>query len=215
MIATTTNMVFAEASDPAALEEALVAYIRSIAPLSDAEIRMVRTYSPIHTVPKGTFLLKEGQVASHCYFILKGCVREYHLKDGEEKTTNFHTEGDTVTSAVSYIQRTPAKHFLECLEDTTMTALSYENELELNRRFPRLESICRQKVEEKMGIYQEMVAQYMSSTPEERYLHLLENRPDLFDRVPQYHIASYIGVKPESLSRIRNRIRSGVWANQA
>jgi len=174
--------------------------------LTQEEMHIITKDIPIKTFKKGTYLLREGQMATTCYTIFKGCVREFYLKDGEEKTTAFYTEGDSLSSGVSGVQRTPAKQYWECIEDTTLSVFTYEKEKELYRRFPRLESLCRMEVEEKFGAYQQTMAIYINSTPEERYLNLLKNRPDLLDRVPQYQLASYIGVKPESLSRIRRRI---------
>jgi len=84
--------------------------------------------------------------------------------------------------------------------------MTQENELELFRRFPRFESLSRRALEEKLGNYQQMLANYIIKSPEERYIDLLENRPELLGRVPHYQLASYLGVKPESLSRIRKRI---------
>lgn len=178
------------------------------ASLTPAEWEAITKDIPIKTFKKGSFLLKEGQVVTTCYSVFKGCVREFYLMDGEERTTEFYTEGDSLSAAASRIQGTPAKQYWECLEATTLSVFTYEKEKELYRRFPRLESLCRIEVEEKFAAYQQAMAIYMNSTPEERYLNLLKNRPDLLDRVPQYQLASYIGVKPESLSRIRGRIRA-------
>jgi CRP-like cAMP-binding protein len=185
-------------------------YLRSSGMLNEAEIDTLSQMMTIKTFKKGTFLLKEGQIATHVYYNLKGCVREYYLKDGEEKTISFYTEGDGVSSTRSYVLQVPSKHYLECIEDTTLTVMTYKNDMEFKKRFPRLATICYTKTEEQLGVYQDITAEYMVSTPEERYLKLVETRPDLLNRVPQYQLASYIGVTPESLSRIRNRLRSTV-----
>jgi CRP-like cAMP-binding protein len=181
-------------------------YLRSSGMLNEDEFEVMRQMMTIKTFKKGTFLLKEGQVLSHVYHNLKGCVREYYLKDGEEKTISFYTEGDAVSSTRSYVLQVPSKHYLECIEDTTLTVVSHKNDAEFKKRFPRLAIICYTKTEEELGVYQDITAEYMVSTPEERYLKLVETRPDLLNRVPQYQLASYIGVTPESLSRIRNRL---------
>ena len=76
------------------------------------------------------------------------------------------------------------------------------------RLFPRIESLCRIETEKKLGQFRELMAFYLASSPEERYLNLLNTRPNLLTRVPQYQLASYLGVKPESLSRIRGRIHA-------
>ena len=185
-------------------------FLRSTGMLTDEEIEVLSQMMTIKTFKKGSFLLKEGQVSSHVYYNLKGCVREYYLKDGEEKTISFYTEGDAVSSTRSFVLQVPSKHYLECIEDTTLTVMSYKNDLEFKKLFPRLATICYTKTEEELGVYQDITAEYMVSTPEERYLKLVETRPDLLNRVPQYQLASYIGVTPESLSRIRNRLRSNV-----
>lgn len=181
-------------------------YLRSSGMLNEDEFEVMRQMMTIKTFKKGTFLLKEGQVLSYVYHNLKGCVREYYLKDGEEKTISFYTEGDAVSSTRSYVLQVPSKHYLECIEDTTLTVVSHKNDAEFKKRFPRLAVICYTKTEEELGVYQDITAEYMVSTPEERYLKLVETRPDLLNRVPQYQLASYIGVTPESLSRIRNRL---------
>jgi CRP-like cAMP-binding protein len=180
--------------------------------LTDEEIFFLTQSIEIKTFKKGTFLLQEGQVANICYQNLKGCVREFYLLDGEEKTTEFYTEGHNIASSHSSQNRTPVSHYWECLEDTTVSAMPYDLELEMYRRFPRIERMCRMEVESQLGAFREKMAFFINSTPEQRYLNLLQNRPDLLYRVPQYQLASFIGVKPESLSRIRGRIRNGVTA---
>jgi CRP-like cAMP-binding protein len=205
MIASQNSLSF----EPTELDEIakdITLYLRRSGMLSAEEIDVMSQMMYLKTFKKGSFLLKEGQIASHIYYNLKGCVREYYLKDAEEKTINFYTEGDTI-SHTSYILRTPAKHYLECVEDTTVTVMSYQNDKAFSERFPRFSTICNGKTEAQLGHLQEIAAEYMVSTPEERYLKLVETRPDLLNRVPQYQLASYVGVTPESLSRIRNRIR--------
>jgi CRP-like cAMP-binding protein len=156
---------------------------------------------------KGTILQREGQLTSNCFYIFKGCVREYYLMNGEEKTTEFYVEGDSLSS--NRKEGKPSTHYWECIEDVTASLCSPEQEKAMYRRFPRLESVCRMQLEAKLGEYQEKIAFYLYSSPQERYLYLLKNRPELLERVPQYQLASYIGVTPESLSRIRGRVRGG------
>ena len=100
----------------------------------------------------------------------------------------------------------PSKFSLECLEDSRISVVSFEKEQEIYKRFPRFERMCRETTERDLIEYQEKFANYISWSAEQRYLDLLKNRGDLLDRVPQYQLASYLGVKPESLSRIRKRI---------
>jgi len=156
----------------------------------------------------GDMLLNAGTIAMDCCLILKGCVRQYHLVDGEEKTTFFYTEGQWYASYSSANKKEPVNHSVSCVEDTILAVMNIEKEQELYQKYPEFESACRIGVEEQLGKYQELMVSYMTSTPKERYLNLLKNQPDLLQRVPQYQLASYLGVAPETLSRIRKRIMS-------
>ena len=156
------------------------------------------------TYKKGTILLKEGNFSNECYFILEGCIRSYFLKDGEEKTIEFFTEEDVVTPA-NYGKSTPSQYYLECIEDTVVN-VGNPTEEEMYQKYPQLESLSRVIAEVILTKQQESFTEFKTSTPEERYLNLLKTKPDLFQRASQYQIASYLGIKPESLSRIRKRI---------
>jgi CRP-like cAMP-binding protein len=98
------------------------------------------------------------------------------------------------------------RDYLECIEDCTLGLIPYEIEKELLSNFPRLETFARINLEQELVNYQEMLATYIISNPEQRYVNLLNRNAQLLQRVPLYQLASYIGVKPESLSRIRSRI---------
>jgi len=174
--------------------------------LSEEERAFIKKFTPVKKFKKGTILLKEGQISDTCYFNFKGCVRQYYLVDGIEKTTFFYTENQAITSFESYTNRTPSKHYLECIEDCELSVTNRETEKEMYNRFPHFEALCRMEAEKALGEYQEALAKFITTSPEERYVNLVQNRPDLLNRVPQHQLASYLGVKPESLSRIRKRI---------
>lgn len=174
--------------------------------LTEDEKEALAKYIPVKTYKKGTVLLEEGQVSIESYFNMGGCVRQYILVDGEERTTAFYTEGQSISSMTSYLQKTPSNHYLACVEDTKLAVLTFDNEQELYKLHPKFESLCRLAMEEDFGKQQAKLADYITKSPEERYLDLLKNQPELLNRVPQFHLASYLGVKPESLSRIRKRI---------
>lgn len=184
----------------------LFEYLKDMVVLTAEEKQVMRKHINIEVHPKGDFLLREGEYAQLCFLVLKGCVRKFYVVDGVEKTTAFYTEGDPINSMISQQKPTPSTYYLECLEDTVLTAGTAEAEASFFKRFPRFETICRVQAEGKLGELEETLAQYMISTPEQRYLSLMESRPELLARVPQYQLASYVGVKPESLSRIRKRI---------
>lgn len=124
----------------------------------------------------------------------------------KRKPLFFYTENQSITSFESYSNQTPSKHYLECIEDCELSVTTREAEKTMYNKFPHFEKLCRKEAEKALGEYQETLATYITTSPEERYLNLVQDRPDLLNRVPQHQLASYLGVKPESLSRIRKRI---------
>lgn len=188
-----------------AAEQVLVDYISTIAPLSEAEIEQIFEMIKIRSYKKNKVLLREGQIGNTCYFVLQGCIRQYYLMDGVEKTTNFFTEGMPITSTFVFDNK-GSMFFLVCSEDSILVEGNQAEEHLFFEQMPRMETLNRMGVEMELQKNQEAFAQFIMLGPEERYLNLLNNRPDLLDRVPQYQLASYLGITPESLSRIRKRI---------
>lgn len=162
----------------------------------------------IEKQPKDHLLIREGEFVKDCFYLIKGCVRQYQLIKSSEKTTAFYTDGQGISSFTSVAKKVASNHFFECLEDCDLAVISIDMELELYEKFPKFESLSRSGMENQLGEYQDMMAKFITLKPEERYLDLLENNPALINRVPQYHLASYLGVSPETLSRIRKRIFS-------
>jgi len=183
-----------------------VNYFAKMATLSAAESQAIADAMSPQTFKKGTFVVKEGQYSTNTYFVLEGCLREYILTDGEEKTTNFFTEEQWVISLNNFSPETPVTHNLVCVEDTTLVVGNEQQAQAMFKNFPRFETISRAVLETTFMEQKTLLLSYLTDSPEQRYLKLLKNRPDLFQRIPQYQLASYIGVTPESLSRIRKRI---------
>lgn len=190
----------------AIMKEQLKKFLKNFQMLTNDEIQLIMDRSIIKFFEKGTYLLREGQIATECYLVLKGCVRVYYLIDGEEKSTAFYTEGQPVNSFTSAANNIPSKHYLVCAEDCVLTVGNDSLEAEMCRLIPRLADIIRQEVEKSVGKVQDDLARFIISSPEERYQFLLKTRPELFHRIPQHQIASFLGIKPESLSRLRKRI---------
>lgn len=190
------------------MKELLHAYLAQFPALSAAERQSIADNIPVQSFAKGAILLAEGEISTRCYFVLQGCVRQYSLVDGLEKTTAFFTEHQAVVSFTSYTQHIPANHYFACVEDCILIVGAQDNEAGMYARFPQLEAITRAMMEQDYGKTQADFATFITSSPEERYRNLLENRPDLLQRAPQHQIASYLGVTPESLSRIRKRLQS-------
>lgn len=188
------------------MKNILVETMSQLTRLSEEEALAIEQSFPIKTFGKGTYLLKEGQIAKDVFLVVQGCVRKYRMADGAEITIDFHTEGHTAADFHSMANQLPTCYNFICTEDTTVAIVNAEKEAVLFKRFPRFETICRVEFEKIMGTNEHKLAAFNAHNPEEKYLVLLEERPDLLNRVPQYQIASYLGVKPETLSRIRKRI---------
>lgn len=199
------NIVAQKRKSPV-FEHEIIKYLSQFARLSEAEAVAIVESVTVQAFKKGDFLLKEGQITDLCCFVIKGCVRQYYLIDGEEKTTNFYTEGQPVPPHEGSVNQMPAKFYLSCVEDSVVTTGSKVSEEAFFENFPKLFATSNTALEAQWVKQQEQLSNFIIHSPEERYLHLLETRPDLLDRVPHYQIASYLGIKPESLSRIRKRI---------
>ncbi len=184
----------------------LIEYISKFVQLDEKETEVILSEISVKNYQAGDILLKEGMISKISYFNLKGCVRLFYIVEGEEKTTFFYTEEKFITSLRSFTEKIPSKHYLECIEDCTLALIPYDTEKQLLSKLPKLEVFARIILEQELANYQEMLSTYILSNPEQRYLNLIQNSPDLLQRVPLYQLASYIGVKAESLSRIRNRI---------
>lgn len=187
------------------MQDILFGFISKYISLTDDEKNAILSSDIFRTVKKGTVLLEEGELSNQSYFVLKGCIRTYYVIDEEEKTTAFYTEMEALTPHC-VISKTPSQYYVSCLEDTILTVSNTDMEEEINSKFPRFEIICRKLSEELLAKQRIDFDEFKTSSPEQRYQNLLQKRPDLIQRVPQHQLASYLGIKPQSLSRLRARI---------
>lgn len=187
------------------MENEIIKFVSKYITLTKAEKKALLEVDLAKTYTKGTVLLKEGQTAREGYFVLKGCVKAYYIINGEERVTAFYTEGETI-EPVSLATREPSEYYLVCMEDCVLNVGNPDNEKEVSEKHPRFQEVCKMASERMLAQKQADFDFFKNSTPEERYVRLLETRPDLVQRVPQYQLASYLGLKPESLSRIRKRL---------
>jgi CRP-like cAMP-binding protein len=188
----------------------LYQHLGEVIQLSENEKTLVQSLFDEVSIQKGDFLLKEGEICTQLAFVCKGIFRYYIDQDGEDRTYNFANEGDFVCNYESLIRHVPSPKHIQAIEDSEILTISSENlqrfYLEVNEGnlFGRIhiEKIYAETI-------RQLVAQY-TETPEVRYLNFLKKYPDLNQRLPQYYVASYVGVKPPSLSRIRKRLTSKV-----
>lgn len=155
---------------------------------------------------KDEIILEADKVCKFIGFLLKGNTRVYEIVEGIEVNRVFFLEKNFVTEYYSFITQSPSKEWIICLEDCEVLMVYYDDLQKLYEKHKSIERMGR-RVAEQMYIRQRnKVAQFLILNPEERYLYLLNNRPQLLDQIPHYHIASYLGITPQSLSRIRKRL---------
>ncbi|MFC3809369.1 Crp/Fnr family transcriptional regulator [Lacihabitans lacunae] len=187
------------------MQNLLFDFISKYITLNEDEKNAIVSLDIFRSVKKGMILLNEGQKTKNSYFVLKGCIRTYYVIEGEEKTTAFYTEMDALTPNC-VINKTPSEYFISCVEDSIVLVSDSDMEVEINTKFPKFDVMCRKLSEELLAKKQVDFDAFKTSSPEQRYLNLMEKRPDLIQRVPQHQLASFLGMKPQSLSRIRARI---------
>lgn len=189
------------------MENNLINYFLKNTNLSADEVEVIAESMVIKSLKKNDYLVKERQFNNDTYFLLRGCVRQFKIVDGNDITTNFYTEDQWIVSLGNFSQKTASNYNLVCMENTTVVIGNDQQANELVKQFPGIESISRQIMETVFMAQQNLMISYITDKPEQRYLKLLKARPDIFQRVPQYDIATYLGIKPESLSRIRKKLQ--------
>lgn len=188
------------------MKDLLTKFIAAFKKFDENEIAAIVENTQVESFKKGTIILKEGKICHKCFFVLQGCLRQYQLVNGEEKTTGFFVEGQAAVLYSSYLERKPSEYYLSCVEDCVLITGSREQEQKLHAKYPKLEYLTHTLMPQDHARAEERIAMLSHCNPEERYLRLSETQPGLLNRVPLYYIASYLGVTPESFSRIRKRI---------
>ena len=188
------------------MESELFDFIARYMPLTEPEKQVIVDLALFKRFDKGTVLVRAGELSNAYYFVVKGCLRAYYLIDGEEKTTAFYTELQNL-APLSTVNKKPSDQCIVCLEDSLLLVSTPDTEQLVFERFPRFETLCRLLSENLLVQSQASFDQFKNSSPEQRYLHLLDTRPDLLQRVPLHQLASFLGIKAESLSRIRRRVQ--------
>lgn len=187
------------------MQDLLFNFISKYVSLTEEEKTTIVSLDIFQKVKKGTVLLKEGQRTNKNFFVLEGCIRVYYSIDGEEKTTAFYSEMEGVTPNCVFLKE-PSKCYITTTEDSIISISDLDMEEEIFEKFPKFEKLCRILSEELSAKQQINFDNFKTSSPEKRYLNMLQKRPDLIQRIPQHQLASYIGVKPQSLSRLKTRI---------
>ncbi len=183
----------------------LLSHIKTYAPLSDeAQFALQQKFDQI-TLSKNEYLLTEGKICRHLYFLQQGALRGFYSLDGKEITHWFGFENDFVTSFHSFITQQPAVENIQLLEGSIVWAISKDTLFGLFDQFHEIERMVRIVYEKYYIRLEERFVNAQFKTAAERYENLLQDNPHIIERVPLGYIASYLGISQETLSRIRAR----------
>ena len=185
----------------------LIDYFNRLLQLDEKEIAFVEEVFKVRRVKKRQFILQEGEICKHNTYVLEGCFKMYMVDhNGKEHNLQFAIENWWIGDIGSFHSDTPTKLNIEALENSIVLQIKKEDQLKLFVDYPKFNRIFRVLAENAMVGLQRRVLQNISSTAEERYLEFLERHPQLFNRISNVQIASYLGVTPEFLSTIRKKL---------
>jgi CRP-like cAMP-binding protein len=178
--------------------------------LSDKDCARIIPLFELLEVKKNQHLFKSGNIARYVYFVEMGCLRQYYINNnGEERTIYFKVEGGWASELVSFLDNTPTELNLQALEDSKLHIINQKNWI---YAITQIQSFCLGFIRAQQDtnyMLKKRLAEATVETPEEKYLRFIKEEPLLLQRLPLYHIASYLAMTPETLSRIRKKIIQG------
>lgn len=181
-------------------------FITGVVDATDDEWKAHRDGLTRRFLRKGEFLVSEGQVVNNVSFINRGSFRVFKTMNGQDLTKHFFFTNEYATEYISFLTRKPSDIAVKALEDAELIELHYDKVQALYEQYPVWQKYGRLMAEHLFIKLAERTHRLLYHTPEENYLYLIESRPDIIERIPQQYIASYLGIQPESLSRIRKRL---------
>jgi CRP-like cAMP-binding protein len=184
----------------------LIESIKFYVSLNTNEIILLKNSIEKKTYEKHENIFTQGKISNKIYFIIKGCVRLFYNVAGNDKTAFFYTEGQFICAGESYTFNIPAVENYQAVEQTELYEFTKSKIEELLIKIPKMEVIARIATENELITCQKVIASFVTKSAEERYIDLLNTQGELFQRVPQQYIASFLGVSPETLSRIKKRV---------
>ncbi len=191
------------------MSNALYEYLKSKIPISDAQFSQILPWTKEKIVNKGTMLLQVGEICKHLYFVEAGCLRSYVIDNkGKEHIIQFAPENWWISEPISVLNHEPSMYFIDAVEDTTvleMEGLFFDKVVNV---VPEATAMSSRLQLNSLRSFQKRLVSHLSASGEERYVSFIKMYPQLALRLPQKMIASYLGVTPESLSRIRKDLAS-------
>ncbi|MFK7750437.1 MAG: Crp/Fnr family transcriptional regulator [Kordia sp.] len=186
--------------------EKIKLYITDVIQMDDSTFNSALDYFVVKEIKKGDYVLREGQICDRITYISTGLFRTFHIKNGNEINTCFCMENSITSSHESFVNQVVSKEYIQALEDAKIVTLSYKNLMKLFQLNPKWESLSRVLTEKECARLSERIDALSFETAKEKYLYLLKKQPEIIQRVAIQHIASYLGVSRETLSRIRSKI---------
>ena len=189
------------------MQQKILDHVSKIIDLSEEEkAEFLSILSPVK-LPKREYLIKSGEFVHYNFFVIKGCLRAFYRDDQEnEANLQFAMEDWWISDYEALSDGIPANLNVECLEDCELLAIHRDAQEELYRRIPKFERFFRIKVMNSFIALRSRIMSSLQKSSKERYLEFYDRFPELENRIANYHIANYLGIKPESLSRIRKEL---------
>jgi CRP-like cAMP-binding protein len=183
-------------------------YLNKFVPISQEEFReYIQPYLIERRFEKKEIVSREGEVEEYLNFIVHGLARKYYLQDNDEVNTQISHEGHLIHAQESFHSRKPSEYFVETLEPTTFISVTYDDLEKLYSRHIKLERLGRLVITYTMVQKDRWQMQMIKMPPRERFLFFVERHPDLLQRVPQKHLASFLNIQPETFSRFKHLVK--------
>ncbi|MBD0831888.1 Crp/Fnr family transcriptional regulator [Aestuariibaculum sediminum] len=185
----------------------LIDYIQRFVTLTDQDIEILQSKIFVRNYLKGQYIVQQGDICRYECFVLKGCTKTFYIdQEGQEHIVMFSIEDWWTSDMGSFITQTPADFNVQCLENSELVMFSYDIIEDLYREIPKLERFFRQILERAFVASQKRIVRNFSLTAKEQYLYFREQYPLIEQRIPQYMIASYLGITKEFLSKIKSQL---------
>ena len=194
----------------AAMFEVFFSQVKDKVLLSEAEQKLVKTFFSPKKIRKKQYLLQEGNICRHLAFVEKGLLRSYSVDEkGIEHMIHFAWEGWWMADMLSFLSNEPSTYHIDAIEDAELLLISQQDFEEMFLKVPVMERYFRILFQNNIISKERRLISSITNSAEEKYIHLTATNPELIKRIPQQLVASYLGITPETLSRIKNKMAKG------